>query len=65
MARGYTEQLRALLLKHGCVRVRSGKGDHEVWRCPKAERPVVVDGKMMSRHTANTVLKQAGIAAKL
>lgn len=65
MARGYTDELKAILRWHGCRFVRSGKGDHEVWHCPQAERPVVVDGKMMSRHTCNDVLKQAGIKAKL
>jgi len=42
-----------------------GKGDHEVWRCPNASQPVIVDGKIQSRHTANAVLKQAGIDAKI
>jgi len=42
-----------------------GKGDHEVWRCPNATRPVIVDGEIQSRHTANAVLKQAGIDAKI
>ena len=65
MVQGYTEALRRLLKQHGCVRVRSGKGDHEVWSCPDAPKPVVVDGRMMSRHTANDVLKKAGIKVKL
>ena len=65
MVQGYTDALRRLLRQHGCTRVRSGKGDHEVWSCPDAVHPVVVDGRMMSRHTANSILKQAGIKAKL
>jgi hypothetical protein len=47
------------------VRVRHGKGDHEVWNSPHADTPVIVDGKIMSRHTANSILKRAGIKAKL
>jgi hypothetical protein len=47
------------------VFVRSGKDDHEVWSSPNALRPVIVDGKIMSRHAANGVVKQAGINPKL
>ena len=65
MVQGYTRQLKALLRKHGCEFVRAGKGDHEVWRSPHADKPVVMDGKMMSRHTANAIIKKAGIKAKL
>ena len=65
MVQGYTRQLKALLRKHGCEFVRAGKGDREVWRSPHADKPVVIDGKMMSRHTANAIIKKAGIKAKL
>jgi hypothetical protein len=41
------------------------KGDHEVWSSPNALIPVIVDGKIMSCHAANGVIKQAGINAKL
>ena len=34
-------------------------------RSKPRSKPVVVDGKIMSRHTANAILKQAGIKAKL
>lgn len=65
MVQGYTAQLKALMRQHGCVFVRQGKGDHEVWSSPHSAKPVIVDGKIMSRHTANAVLKQAGIKVKL
>lgn len=65
MVQGYTKQLKALLRKHGCEFVRAGKGDHEIWKSPFAAKPIVVDGRMMSRHTANDVLKKAGIKAKI
>jgi predicted RNA binding protein YcfA (HicA-like mRNA interferase family) len=61
---GYTRRLKALLLAHGCRFVRTGKGDHEIWNSPHADRPIVVDGKILSRHTANAILKQAGIKAR-
>ncbi|WP_156679129.1 type II toxin-antitoxin system HicA family toxin [Sphingomonas profundi] len=65
MVEGYTARLKALLRDHGCTFLRQGKGDHEVWQSPHALRPFVVDGRIMSRHTANAVLRQAGIKAKL
>ena len=65
MVRGYAAQVRAILTANGCIFVRSGKGDHEIWRSPLAPRPIVVDGTILSRHTANAILKQAGIPTKL
>lgn len=44
----------------GCEFFRNGKGDHEIWQCPNGSK-VTVDGNIKSRHTANEVLKQAGL----
>ncbi len=57
----YAPRLRKLLLEAGCRFVRQGKGDHEIWYSPITERYFVVDGRIKSRHTANGVLKQAGL----
>lgn len=65
MVQGFSARLKERLRQHGCTFVRIGKGDHEVWSCPNARRPVIVDGKIMSRHSANEVLKQAGIKGKI
>ena len=64
MVQGYSKQLKSILSEHGWRFERSGKGDHEIWWKPD-RKPIVVDGKIMSRHTANAVLKQAGIKSKL
>lgn len=61
MAQGYYLQIVALLKTHGCTFVRSGRGDHEIWHSPITDRNFTVDGKCMSHHTANAVMKQAGI----
>lgn len=45
----------------GCELVRQGKGDHEIWYSPHSERRFVVDRKIKSRHTANAVMRQAGL----
>jgi predicted RNA binding protein YcfA (HicA-like mRNA interferase family) len=54
-------EVRRLLLAYGCAFVRQGKGDHEIWQSPITNRRFVVDGKIKSRHTANGIMKQAGI----
>jgi hypothetical protein len=37
------------------------QGDHEIWQSPINNRRFVVDGKIRSRHSANGIMKQAGI----
>jgi len=51
----------AFLLARGCSFVRHGKGDHDIWYSPMTDRRFVVDSKIKSRHTANAVLRQAGL----
>jgi len=58
-------ELKRLLLEHGCHFVRHGKGDHEIWHSPITNLNVSVDTGTRKRFTANAVLKQAGIKAKL
>jgi predicted RNA binding protein YcfA (HicA-like mRNA interferase family) len=65
MVQGFTAAVKAILRANGCEFVRHGKGDHDIWRSPHARRPVVVDGKIMSRTTANAVLKQAGLTDRV
>lgn len=57
----YGKPLREILKKSGCWLVRQGKGDHEYWCGPQAKQPFAVDGRIKSRHTANAILKQAGL----
>ncbi|MFM6060500.1 MAG: type II toxin-antitoxin system HicA family toxin [Microcystis aeruginosa] len=61
MATSLTPALKKLLSKAGCYFERQGKGDHEIWYSPLTERRFVVDNTIKSRHTANAVLKQAGL----
>ena len=60
----YTPEIVAILLANGCHFVRHGKGDHDIWFSPLSQRHFVVDAKVLSRHTANAVMKQAGIRHK-
>lgn len=57
----FTPELKRLLRRNGFVFWRSGRGDHEIWRHDGSGRKVVVDNAIKSRHTANGVLKQAGL----
>ena len=59
--KGYYKLLRKALEDAGCTLVRYGKGDHQIWYSPITKGNVVVDGGVMSRHSANGVLKQAGL----
>lgn len=60
----YAPKLKKILTGHGCKRIRQGKGDHEFWESPISGNRFPVDHKIQSRHTANAVLKQAGIPEK-
>jgi hypothetical protein len=62
MAANYSREVKVLLREAGCRFDRQGAGDHEIWLCPKSQRPITVDNNIKSRHTANGVLKQAGLA---
>jgi predicted RNA binding protein YcfA (HicA-like mRNA interferase family) len=57
----FAPDLKRMLRAAGCYRVRRGKGDHDVWFSPVSGRNFVVDSRILSRHTANAVLKQAGL----
>jgi predicted RNA binding protein YcfA (HicA-like mRNA interferase family) len=58
----YYRDLVRVLQAHGCYLVRAGKGSHEIWYSPVSKKNVTVPRTTKSRHTANDVLKQAGLA---
>lgn len=57
----YEKKVRDILKLNGCWLSRRGKGDHDIWYSPITRKNVTVDGKIKSRHTANEIMKQAGI----
>lgn len=61
MGASFTPELKKILSEAGCYFERQGKGDHEVWYSPITDCRFVVDSSIKSRHTANAVLKQAGL----
>lgn len=64
MVKGFYKEIADALRAHGCVFKRHGKGDHEIWYSPITQRTVTVDRGCLSRHTANAVMKEAGIPIK-
>ena len=50
MSSDYAPDLKRTLKIAGCLFVRYGKGDHEIWFSPITQRAFVVDGSIRSRH---------------
>jgi len=61
MAPQFDRPLRDLLQAAGCTMVRHGKGSHEVWHSPITNQNFAVPIGIPSRHTANAILRQAGL----
>ena len=61
----YTKQVLDLLSANGCYFIRRGKGSHKMWYSPIMNRPFTVVDKIENRHTANGILKDAGINKKV
>jgi hypothetical protein len=61
MVSDFGADVRRRLRAAGCFFKRPAKGDHELWYSPITRRSFVVDGKIKSRHSANEILKQAGL----
>lgn len=59
--KGYYEQVTKLLREAGWRFLRPGKGSHEIWRNAAGET-MTVPHNCKSRHTANSILKDAGIS---
>jgi predicted RNA binding protein YcfA (HicA-like mRNA interferase family) len=61
MAPQFDRELREQLRAAGCTFVRQGKGSHEIWHSPITKRNFPVPVGVASRHTANAILRQAGL----
>jgi len=57
----YGRDVRKILRENDCSFLRQGRGDHEVWTSPHAPVPFTVPTTIKSRHTANKILKDAGL----
>ena len=57
----YSKRLKEILVREGCFFERQCKGSHEMWYSPRSDQSFVVVSKIKKRHTANEILKQAGL----
>jgi len=64
MAPQFDRVLREVLREAGCAFIRQGKGSHEIWYSPITDRNFPVPIGIPSRHTANAILRQAGLPKK-
>jgi hypothetical protein len=60
MPSSFTPEVIAILMAIGCRHVRTGR--HPIWYSPKSNCNFPVPTSIKSRHTANQIMKQAGIA---
>jgi predicted RNA binding protein YcfA (HicA-like mRNA interferase family) len=57
----FYRDLTKILSDNGYTFSRSGKGDHEIWLKKETGKKATVDAGISSRHTANEILKKAGL----
>ncbi|WP_437558130.1 type II toxin-antitoxin system HicA family toxin [Acidithiobacillus sulfuriphilus] len=57
----FAPEVKRILKENGCQFIRQGKGDHQIWHSPISGNHFPVDTTIKSRHTANRILKQAGL----
>ncbi|RFC64154.1 type II toxin-antitoxin system HicA family toxin [Fulvimarina endophytica] len=65
MPEGYYAEVSRLLREAGYRYETNAKGSHEKWRDEETRRLVLVPRNLKSRHTANAILRSAGIDLKL
>ena len=61
----YTKQVLDILSEHGCKFIRQGKGSHSRWYSPITKNNFTVYKGIENRHSANEILKEAGIKMKI
>jgi predicted RNA binding protein YcfA (HicA-like mRNA interferase family) len=59
--KGYAKEVRDKLKEAGWEFHHHGKGDHDVWHNSHTGQKITVPVNLKSRHTANGILKDAGL----
>ncbi len=59
--KGFGQAVRDKLSEAGCQFVRHGRGDHDIWQSPINGKNFTVPVKILSRHMANKIMKDAGL----
>lgn len=63
MPKDFYDAIIRALKDAGFSKVDGGKGSHEKWRQAETGRTVIVP-RSKSRHTANSVMRQAGLSVR-
>ena len=58
---GFQREVKRRLKSAGWRKVRSPRGSHDIWAHPDTGEEVSVPAKIKSRHTANGIVKDAGL----
>ncbi len=64
MAKGFYKDIVKILREQGYERSKGGKGSHEKWMHPRSGLILIVPHNLLSKHTANNILKSAGLEPK-
>ncbi len=64
MADGFYKEVCKLIAAAGFSYSENAKGSHEKWRNENSGKTLIIPRKIKSRHTANGILKDAGIQNK-
>jgi predicted RNA binding protein YcfA (HicA-like mRNA interferase family) len=65
MVIGFYKTVAILLNQNGYVQIKNAKGSHEKWVSTASPKVLIVPRNLMSRHTANAILKDAKIKQRL
>jgi len=57
----FERDLKKLLSEAGCAFQRQASGSHERWYSPISNRHFTVPSRIKSKHTANAILREAGL----
>ena len=60
--KGYGRAVRKILIEAGCRFLRQGRGYHEIWISPHANKPFTVPVSIASRHTAEQSIEGCWLA---
>ncbi|MCY4341850.1 MAG: type II toxin-antitoxin system HicA family toxin [Gammaproteobacteria bacterium] len=58
---GFEREVKRRLRKAGWHKERNPRGSHEIWANPQGDAVVSLPSKIKSRHTADSILKKAGL----
>lgn len=64
MAKGYYKEVKKILQDNGCKKIRQSGTAHEIWESPHSNIAFTVSTNLKSRHTANQIMKDAGLGKK-